>query len=122
MDEIWSGPETAVKLLARHMERRRLIEHDACVDAKAVYEGITAECPKTPSDKPLFLQALAMREYLEAGWVDRLWWIDTLAMLADGMTKGAVDREALIRVCECGLWTIHGFAPVFKQLRDASSQ
>ncbi len=59
-----------------------------------------------------------MREYLEAGWVDRLWWIDTLAMLADGMTKGSIEREALIRVCELGLWTVLGQAPVFKQLRD----
>ena len=59
-----------------------------------------------------------MREYLESGWVDRLWWIDTLAMLADGMTKGAVDREALIAVCERGVWNISGLAPVCKRLRD----
>ena len=61
----------------------------------AVFDGITATQPRTPADKPLFLHALAMREYLEAGWVDRLYWFDTLAMLADGLTKGAVDREAL---------------------------
>ena len=42
MDEIWAGPETVVKLLARHIEHKRLIEHDACVDAKAVYDGVTA--------------------------------------------------------------------------------
>ena len=56
--------------------------------------------PRTPADKPLFLHALAMREYLEAGWVDKLYWFDTLAMLADGLTKGAVDREDLVLVCE----------------------
>ena len=92
--KIHSGVETATQLLARHACRQRSIEHDACVDAKAVFDGITAQCPRTPADKPLFLHALAMREYLEAGWVDRLWWIDTLAMLADGMTKGSIDREA----------------------------
>ena len=117
-DEIHCGAEKAIHLLARHAERRRSIEHDACVDAKAVFDGITAECPKTPADKPLFLHALAMREYLESGWVDRLWSIDTLAMLADGMTKGAVDREALIAVCERGVWNISGLAPVCKRLRD----
>ena len=72
----------------------------------------------TPADKPLFLHALAMRECLETGWVDRLWWADTLAMLADGMTKGSVEREALIAVCEYGIWTIVGEAPVYKQLRN----
>ena len=60
-----------------------------------------------------------MREYLEAGWVDRLWWLDTLAMLADGTTKGSVDREALILVCQKGLWRVTGQAPQFKRLRDS---
>ena len=118
MDEIHSGVESATQLLARHAGRQRSIEHDACVDAKAVFDGITAQCPRTPADKPLFLHALAMREYLEAGWVDRLWWLDTLAMLADGMTKGSVDREALIKVCQQGLWEILGAAPHCKRLSD----
>ena len=60
-----------------------------------------------------------MREYLEAGWVDRLWWLDNLSMLADGMTKGSIDREALILVCQQGLWIIVGAAPQCKILRDA---
>ena len=59
-----------------------------------------------------------MREYLESGHVDRLWWFDTLAMLADGMTKGSVEREALIKVCEYGSWQIVGLQPVYKQLRS----
>ena len=92
--------------------------HDAAVDAKAVFDGVTAEQPKTPAEKPLFLHALAMREYMEAGHVDRLWWLDTLAMLADGMTKGSVEREALIAVCQLGVWKIVGLQPVFKQLRS----
>ena len=58
-----------------------------------------------------------MREYLESGHVDVLWWLDTLAMLADGMTKGSVEREALIRVCAEGIWKIVGQTPVSKQLR-----
>ena len=119
LDEIHSGAETAVGMLKRHAQRQRAIEHGACVDAKAVFDGITAECPKSPADKPLFLHALAMREYSEAGWIDRRWWIDTLAMLADGMTKGSVDREALVTVCQQGTWRIVGRAPLCKSLRDA---
>ena len=119
MDEIWSGATSAAKLLERHSQGRRCIEHDAIVDAKAVWDGVTAECPKTPADKPLFLHALAMREYLESGWVDRLWWADTLAMLAGGVTRGSVERDALIAVCEYGKRSIAGEAPVYKQLRNA---
>ena len=83
-----------------------------------MYDGVTADCTKSPADKPLFLHALAMREYLEAGWVDRLWWLDTLAMLADGMTKGSVDREALVEACLKGVWKIVGQAPQCKSLKD----
>ena len=72
LDEVWSGATTPSQLLMRSQQQKRAIEHDACVDAKAVFDGITAECPKTPADTPLFIHALAMREYLEVGWVDRL--------------------------------------------------
>ena len=42
----------------------------------------------------------------------------TEAMLADGMTKGSVDRDALIRVCLDGIWKVVGQQPQSKQLRD----
>ena len=118
IDEVQCGAATARQLLDRHAECRRAVQHDAAVDAKAVFDGVTAEQPKTPAEKPLFLHALAMREYLEAGHVDRLWWLDTLAMLADGMTKGSVEREALIKVCQLGIWQVVGMQPIFKQLRS----
>ena len=117
IDEVQRGAATARQLLDRQKECQRAVQHDAAVDAKAVFDGVTAEQPKTPAEKPLFLHALAMREYLESGHVDVLWWLDTLAMLADGMTKGSVEREALIRVCAEGIWKIVDQTPVSKQLR-----
>ena len=69
MDEIHSGVETATQLLARHTGRQRPIEHDACVDAKAVFDGITAQCPRTPADKPLFLHALNVG--VSGSWMGR---------------------------------------------------
>ena len=50
LDEIHSGVENATQLLARHHGRQRSIGHDACVDAKAVFDGATAQCPRTPAD------------------------------------------------------------------------
>lgn len=52
-----------------------------------------------------------MRWYFDAGHVDRLWWTGTLAMLADGVAKGSVDREALIQVCEKGHLADHWHQP-----------
>ena len=118
IDEVQCGAATARQLLDRHAECRRSIQHEAAVESKAVFDGITAEQPNTPAEKPLFLHALAMREYMETGHVDCLWWLDTLAMLADGMTKGSVEREALIKVCQIGIWHVVGLPPVFKQLRS----
>ena len=105
------------ELLERQTECQRAVQHDAAVDAKAVFDGVTAEQLNTPAEKALFLHALAMREYLESGHVDILWWLGTLAMLADGMTKGSVERDALIRVCAEGIWEVVGQTPVSKQLR-----
>ena len=118
IDEVQRGAATARQLLDRHADCRRSIRHEAAVDAKAVFDGITAEQPNTPAEKPLFVHALALREYMETGHVDCLWWLDTLAMLADGMTKGSVEREALIKVCQLGMWRIVGLQLVFKQLRS----
>ena len=92
IEEIQSG---ARQLLDRHSSCDRLIEHDAGIDARAVFDGVTAEQPRTPAERPLFLQSLAVREHLESGNLSRLGWFDTRAMLADGLTKGSVDREAL---------------------------
>ena len=51
-----------------------------------------------------------------------MWWIDTLAMLADGMTKGSIDREALITGCQQGLWKVLDAAPQCKRLRDDAGE
>ena len=51
IDEILSGTTSAAKLLERHSQGHRRIEHDAIVDAKAGWDGVTAECPKTLADK-----------------------------------------------------------------------
>ena len=104
IDEIQTGAMSARQLLDRHSDCQRSIEHDAGIEAKSVFDGINAEQPRTPAEKPLFLHALAVREHLESGNLRRLWWFDTWAMLADGLTKGSVDREALVRVCEQGMW------------------
>ena len=62
LDEVLVGARSALELLKRHEQGQRSIQHDAGIDAKAVYDGITATQPRTLADKPLFLHALAMRE------------------------------------------------------------
>ena len=54
-------------------------------------------------------------ELLEDGQVDRLFWFDTEDMLPDGLTKGSVDREPLLKVAAEGEWAIKYVAPVWKK-------
>ena len=118
IDEVQHGAATARQHQERQDECHISVWHEVAVDAKAVFDGVTAEQPKTPAEKPLFLHALAVREHLEAGHLSRLWWFDTRAMLPDGFTKGSVDREALVSVCEQGVWRIVGDTPVCKRRKD----
>ena len=71
---------------------------EACVDARSVYESIAAETVRAPADRHLLIHALAVREHLQTKAVDTLTWSDTYDMVADGLAKGAVEREALLLV------------------------
>ena len=92
------------------------IPMDVGCDAKAVYDSVTATTLKTPDDKHLLLHARAMREFMEMGPVDRLYWFDTEDMLPDGLTKGSIDRAALVSVCEHGVWAIRHAEPISTSL------
>ena len=48
-DEVQRGAATARQLLERHAGCRLVVEHDTAVDAKAVFDGVTAEQPNTPA-------------------------------------------------------------------------
>ena len=82
-----------------------------CIDAKSVYDSITALRYSTPADRTMGIRVLAFREYLRDGLVYMIWWIDTVDMLADGMTKGSVDRTALVDISASGQWRFIGDAP-----------
>ena len=58
---------------------------------------------------------------LEAGHVDRLYWLDTEDMVADGMTKGSIDREPILKLCEQGIWSIRHAAPVHRSFAPDGS-
>ena len=65
------------------------------VDAKAVFDSIKASDVCEPAESSLKLHLLAIRDKLVAGILQQLFWGDTRDMLADGLTKGSVNRSAL---------------------------
>ena len=54
----------------------------------------------------MLLHLLKFREWLDLGVVRALWWCDTDDMVADAMTKGSVDREAVLKLCNDGAWIV----------------
>ena len=65
------------------------------IDAYSVYAAITATFIKMPADNGQLVHLHFIRELLDNGVLKAMAWIDTRDMIADGMTKGAVEREAL---------------------------
>ena len=68
---------------------------DAVVDAKAVFDAIAGADACNPMECSLKLHLLSLRDKLAQGILKRLFWSDTRDMVADGMTKGAVERKEI---------------------------
>eukprot|EP00973_Karenia_brevis_P076024 10560740-Karenia_brevis.AAC.1 len=79
---------------------------DAFIDANAVYDSLVSEVIKMPVEKTSYTQLLAVRDAIERGWIRRLSWMDTNDMLSDGLTKGTIDREALLQICTQCSWQL----------------
>ncbi len=52
------------------------------------------------------LHARMLREWLDRRLVSRIWWVDTRDMLSDALTKGAVNRDDLVRALNSALWVL----------------
>ena len=62
------------------------------VDAMSVYAAVAATFVKTPPEKSLLCHVQLTREFLDRGVFQATCWIDKSDTLADGLTKGSVDR------------------------------
>jgi hypothetical protein len=80
------------------------------IDAKSVYAAITAVAVRVPTEKSLLAHVQYMRELLDIRVLKYLVWVDTRDMVADGLTKGAVDRSALHKLMDGQLLFEHELA------------
>eukprot|EP00959_Pyramimonas_sp_CCMP1952_P126800 2652006-Pyramimonas_sp.AAC.1 len=70
----------------------------AAIDAKAVFDAVSADVIKITTDKQMFVPTLAVREQLDRLQLAQLCWIDAVDMLADALTKGEIDRGPLVKL------------------------
>jgi hypothetical protein len=66
------------------------------MDAESVYKSVTSRDLKTPTEKTLLGHICWIREALQKRLIARVQWCDTRDMIADGHTKGSVDRKGLL--------------------------
>ena len=77
------------------------------VDAKSVFAAVTARFIKPPAEKSLLCHAQYLRELLDKHIIQQIFWVDTRDMAADGLTKGAVARDALHELMEGSMYLRH---------------
>ena len=53
---------------------------ELCVDARAVYDAISASDVCEPGESPLKLHLISVRDRMSHGLVRRLYWVDTRDM------------------------------------------
>eukprot|EP00435_Cladocopium_sp_Y103_P018529 s3796_g4.t1 len=96
LHELKHGPLTDVQ--ARSIvegSQTSSIQLHAVLGAKSVTAAVTAPVLKVPAEPSLLVHVRWLRHLLQAGVLKGLWWTDTRSMIADGLTKGSVDRAAL---------------------------
>ena len=70
---------------------------DVVVDAKSVSDAISVSDVCTPQEGSLRIHLIHIRDRLARGLLRSLSWSDTRDMLADALTKGGVDRSAIVK-------------------------
>ena len=81
---------------------------DICVDARAVFDAVAATDTCEPAESSLKLHLISVRDRMFQGIIRRMFWVDTRDMLADGLTKGGIDRTLLHRISnDCRFQAIH---------------
>ena len=105
--EINTGQNTSAT--ARHLRMYGGYTIPMClyIDALSVFTAIVATFIKTPAENGLLVHLHYIRELLDYGVLDAFAWTDTRDMLADGMTKGAIDRKDLHEVMAGNIRILH---------------
>ena len=106
LTEVTFGAMSAERLCDAADAGRFAFPVEPVVDARSVFDALASSPVKPPEEKSMLLRLLKFREWLDLGVVRALWWCDTDDMVADAMTKGSVDREAVLKLCNDGAWIV----------------
>eukprot|EP00971_Amphidinium_carterae_P240194 4768863-Amphidinium_carterae.1 len=97
-----SGSQSARQLLSRWQAGSLKPNLRLLIDAKSVYDTLTAVDFRTPAEESLSVPVRAVRDDIHVGKIAALAWLDTRSMLADALTKGVVKKDQIVLAADGG--------------------
>jgi hypothetical protein len=79
------------------------LEADLFLDARSVFDSISAADTKSTADRLMHIHALKLKEILAMRIANRMIWVDTRDMLCDALNEGSVSRDAIRIACATGV-------------------
>jgi hypothetical protein len=104
--EIMIANVTATRLMQLENHGQLFIPMEAVIDAKSVFDSLRMPETKTPSEGSLIMVLLSLKEQMRSFLLRTLWWIHTEDMLADGLNKGIISRNAILHTANTGEWKL----------------
>ncbi len=104
--EIMTANVTATRLMQLENHGQLHIPMEAVIDAKSVFDSLRMPETKTPSEGSLIMVLLSLKEQMRSFLLRTLWWIHTEDMLADGLNKGIISRNAILHTANTGEWKL----------------
>ena len=112
---IYSPGKSAAQLSIDEGAGQLLIKIDLYIDCFSIFESLSQEQVRVPSEQTLILLLLSLKEALVSRQLRALVWVDTRDQLADALTKGAITRRDLVKAfCE-GCWILKHDIKVFSE-------
>lgn len=109
LHKLYGGISQSPEVLIDMLEQGRLYPpFDISADVRAACDAIPATDACEPAGSSFKLHLISARDQLEQGIIRNLYWADTRDMLADGLTKGRIDRAFIHNVSDdCRYKAIH---------------
>eukprot|EP00973_Karenia_brevis_P028373 3911730-Karenia_brevis.AAC.1 len=80
------GPNSAGELMGKVENGGFGLPMVLIIDAKSVYDAVTATEIKAPAESHLKFHVMKPREWLDRGVLGRITWVDNRGMLANALT------------------------------------
>lgn len=96
LQEILTCPLSAEGLRAARERSNFKFRTSVVVDARNLFDTWTGSLTRLPAEKSLFPHLMWLRDVTKCA-PDHVIWCDTRDMLSDGMTKGSVSRDLLLK-------------------------